>query len=86
MITKWQELLGTAKDDTAVVDLPSWISRATLDALGGKCIMSAPMCHLSRVEQEAAFDYKFGAIESSGNELSRAYQNMLSVLLNHPHS
>ncbi|KAK0452757.1 cytochrome P450 [Desarmillaria tabescens] len=46
-------------DQSIVLDVTSWISRATLDAI-------------------AAFDYSFGALDDSDNQLTKAYANLFS--------
>ncbi|EMD32991.1 hypothetical protein CERSUDRAFT_57694, partial [Gelatoporia subvermispora B] len=59
---KWREVLTESPDEACVLNIPKWISAATLDAIG-----------------EAAFGYKFGALEDSDNELAGAYFNFLYV-------
>ena len=34
MSEKWTELISASTEDSVVVDLPSWISRTALDAIG----------------------------------------------------
>ncbi|PBK73356.1 cytochrome P450 [Armillaria solidipes] len=34
MTSKWKELISTTGDQSAVIDIPSWTSRAALDAIG----------------------------------------------------
>ncbi|KAK0475531.1 cytochrome P450 [Armillaria novae-zelandiae] len=34
MVSRWKELISTTDEQSAVIDIPSWISRATLDAIG----------------------------------------------------
>ncbi|KAK0462505.1 cytochrome P450 [Desarmillaria tabescens] len=34
MASKWKELISTTDEQSAVIDIPSWTSRATLDAIG----------------------------------------------------
>ncbi|KAJ7478616.1 cytochrome P450 [Mycena galericulata] len=58
--TKWKDIIGATADQSAVLDITAWASRATLDAIG-----------------EAAFDYRFGAMEDEDNVVSRSYSNVL---------
>ena len=34
MIRLWSDLVNASPDESTILDLPSWISRATLDAIG----------------------------------------------------
>jgi hypothetical protein len=37
--SKWTDIITSSPDSSAVLDIPSWVSRATLDAIGeGKLI------------------------------------------------
>ncbi|KAF8868281.1 cytochrome P450 [Mucidula mucida] len=56
---KWEDLIAVEAQQTAVVSIPWWVSRAALDAIG-----------------EAAFDYQFGALDDSCNELVDMYTNL----------
>ncbi|KAF9024023.1 cytochrome P450 [Hymenopellis radicata] len=56
---KWEDLIASETQQTAVVSIPWWVSRAALDAIG-----------------EAAFDYQFGALDNSCNELVDMYTNL----------
>ncbi|KAG7442657.1 cytochrome P450, partial [Guyanagaster necrorhizus] len=62
MTSKWREMISTTDEQSVVIDIPSWTSRATLDAIG---------------EVLAAFDYQFGALDGSAKPLTVAYTNML---------
>lgn len=31
---KWKDIIGATSDQSSVLDLPSWFSRAALDAIG----------------------------------------------------
>ncbi|KAJ7125406.1 cytochrome P450 [Mycena epipterygia] len=57
--TKWKDIIGATADQSAVLDVTAWASRATLDAIG-----------------EAAFDYRFGAMENADNVVGAAYSNL----------
>ncbi|KAJ6593189.1 cytochrome P450 [Mycena capillaripes] len=56
---KWKDIIGATADQSAVLDVTGWASRATLDAIG-----------------EAAFDYRFGAMENADNIVGTAYSNV----------
>ncbi|KAK0213325.1 cytochrome P450 [Desarmillaria ectypa] len=62
MTSKWKELISTTDEQSIVIDIPFWTSRATLDAIG---------------EALAAFDYQFGALNNSAKPLTIAYTNAL---------
>ncbi|KAJ7750121.1 cytochrome P450 [Mycena maculata] len=57
--TKWKDIIGATADQSAVLDVTAWASRATLDAIG-----------------EAAFDYRFGAMENQDNVVGTAWGNV----------
>ncbi|KAJ7672106.1 cytochrome P450 [Mycena rosella] len=57
--TKWKDIIGATAEQSAVLDVTAWASRATLDAIG-----------------EAAFDYRFGAMENEDNVVGTAYSNV----------
>ncbi|KAK0215088.1 cytochrome P450 [Armillaria fumosa] len=59
MCNKWKEEIELSTDQSIVLDVTSWISRATLDAIG-----------------YAAFDYSFGALDDSDNQLTKVYTNL----------
>ncbi|KAF9010659.1 cytochrome P450 [Cyathus striatus] len=61
--TKWRDMIAASEDQSAVVNVAPWASRAALDAIG-----------------EAAFDYKFGALDDENNPLRKAYDNILGSL------
>ncbi|KAK0202327.1 cytochrome P450 [Desarmillaria ectypa] len=59
MCNKWRDEIELSADQSIALDVTSWISRATLDAIG-----------------YAAFDYSFGALDDSDNQLTKAYANL----------
>ncbi|KAK0489455.1 cytochrome P450 [Armillaria novae-zelandiae] len=59
MCNKWKDEIELSTDQSIVLDVTSWISRATLDAIG-----------------YAAFDYSFGALDDSDNQLTKVYTNL----------
>ncbi|SJL12070.1 uncharacterized protein ARMOST_15491 [Armillaria ostoyae] len=63
MCNKWKDEIELSNDQSIVLDVTSWISRAALDAIG-----------------YAAFDYSFGALDDSDNQLTKVYTNLLWVL------
>lgn len=67
MCRKWEEEIELSTDQSVVLDVTSWISRATLDAIG-----------------YAAFDYSFGALDDSGNQLTKAYSNLFFYIFGIP--
>ncbi|KAJ7744693.1 cytochrome P450 [Mycena metata] len=56
---KWKDIIGVTAEQSAVLNITAWASRATLDAIG-----------------EAAFDYRFGAMENVDNIVGTAYSNV----------
>lgn len=59
-----------------------WLARTTLDVIGeGKKIyfLSASSRLTTGQRCSAAFDFQFGALDDSDNEVIQAYHNMLSV-------
>lgn len=34
MSTQWKDMISTSLDQSALVNIPAWLSRATLDAIG----------------------------------------------------
>ncbi|PBK60601.1 cytochrome P450 [Armillaria solidipes] len=59
MCNKWKDEIELSNDQSIVLDVTSWISRAALDAIG-----------------YAAFDYSFGALDGSDNQLTKVYTNL----------
>ncbi|KDQ64164.1 hypothetical protein JAAARDRAFT_201555 [Jaapia argillacea MUCL 33604] len=57
----WKDSISNDGGQSSVLNVPFWLGRATLDAIG-----------------EAAFDYKFGALDGSDSELGPAYNNLFS--------
>ncbi|KAF8579966.1 cytochrome P450 [Ramaria rubella] len=55
----WQDLVTRNGGGPSVIDVPSWLGRMTLDAMG-----------------TTAFDYDFGALDGSENELSKMFGNL----------
>jgi hypothetical protein len=44
MSNKWMDLITNSKQQSAVLNIPVWVSRATLDAIGeGKIYASTPL-------------------------------------------
>ncbi|KAK0496199.1 cytochrome P450 [Armillaria luteobubalina] len=66
MSQKWKDSIEISQDQSAVLDAASWISRATLDAIGQGTNQALA----------AAFDYQFGALDDSDNALAKAYTNL----------
>ena len=78
---KWKDIITSSADPSAVLDIPSWASRATLDAIGeGKFIFCALRKIFSTWYLPAAFDCEFGVMDNADNDLGKAYSNLLCVL------
>ena len=76
---EWMEIIGNSTDQKAVINVPSWLSRATLDAIGqGTTVTAYDRCISHFLA--AAFDVQFGAIKDDSHPLVKAYNNFLSVL------
>ena len=79
--TKWKDIITSSADPSAVLDIPSWASRATLDAIGeGKFNFCALRKIFSTWYLPAAFDCEFGVMDNADNDLGKAYSNLLCVL------
>jgi hypothetical protein len=64
-----------------VLDIPSWASRATLDAIGeGKLSFMIYVKYSVPDILPAAFDCEFGVMDNADNDLGKAYSNLLFVL------
>jgi hypothetical protein len=44
MVSKWKELVSATEEQSFVIDIPSWTSRATLDAIGEGMLLT-PISH-----------------------------------------
>ncbi len=44
MVSKWKEFVSATEEQSLVIDIPSWTSRATLDAIGEGMLL-APISH-----------------------------------------
>lgn len=75
-------MITQSQNASIVVDIPAWLSRTTLDAIGkGRAIV------VTTIQSDffsfffffipAVFDYDFGALDDGDNELSAAYDNLL---------
>lgn len=73
-------MIDASQGDSVIMNISPWVSRATLDAIGEGKYFSERLSSLF-VSQfcVAAFDYQLGALENGDNELSKAYNNMMSV-------
>lgn len=82
MVGKWQELVEGTTTDSIDIELTNWTSRATLDAIGGTYAVFYLLLDNANREHclgnsEAAFGYKFSALENSSNELANAFQKVM---------
>ncbi len=81
MTSKWKELISATDEQSVVIDIPSWTSRATLDAIGEGMLLRPTSHFIPRsTTYLAAFDYQFGALDESAKPLTNAYTNMLSAI------
>src|SRR5882757_3921714 len=79
MSNKWMDIISNSKEQSAVLDVSPWLSRAAMDAIGeGKVYAGTHLPFFSL--PSAGFDIHFGCIDSNENALGRAYSNLLSVL------
>jgi hypothetical protein len=64
-------------EQSIVVNMPSYFSRAALDAIGEGMIVLLlwERCLTSSVS--AAFDYNFGALKDADNDLARSFADLL---------
>ncbi|OCH89441.1 cytochrome P450 [Obba rivulosa] len=67
LASKLREALRESPGGACILNIPKWLSAATLDAIG-----------------EAAFGYKFGALQDAENELAGAYFNFLADIFTAP--
>ena len=84
MCVKWLEIIGSSSDQKAVFDIPAWLSRGTLDAIGQGTSLFPPDNNRPFNSPAAAFDHQFGTIQNDEHPLARKYNNMVSVLLADP--
>lgn len=77
MCTKWMDIIGNSTDQHAVFNIPAWLSRATLDAIGQGMSLFPPDKNGSFSFPPAAFDVQFGAIENHEHPLAKKYSNVL---------
>ena len=81
MCAKWLEIIESSSDQKAVFNIPAWLSRGTLDAIGqGSSLLPLDKNGPSNFPL-AAFDVQFGTIQNDGHLLARKYDNIMSVLL-----
>ncbi len=62
-----------------VFDLVTWISKATLDAMGLGMNNSLKMWLYILIHFSAAFDYHFKTLDNADDELGNAYANLWLV-------
>lgn len=78
---KWMEVIEGSSDQKAVFNIPAWLSRGALDAIGQGSSLFPPDKNGLFYLLPAAFDVQFGTIQNDEHPLARKYNNTLSVLL-----
>ncbi|KAF9484508.1 cytochrome P450 [Pholiota conissans] len=86
LTSQWTDILASSPDQTAVLNVASWLSRATMDSIGeGRRIFSSLTVQSSvSFSFTAAFDYQFGALSNKDNEFMKAYFGLMSDTLGSP--
>ena len=80
MCAKWMEIIWNSTDQKAVLNIPTWLSHGTLDAIGqGKSLFQSDE-NVPLPFPPAAFDVQFGTIQNDEHPLAKKYNNMMSVL------
>jgi hypothetical protein len=76
------DIISNSKEQSVVLNMPEWMSRATLDAIGEGRIHAGIHLRLSSspCSSSAAFDVHFGSIDNNESALARSYSSMMSVL------
>jgi len=76
MSNKWMDVIGNSNESSAVLDIPTWLCRATLDAIGqGETYIDIRSPFPSF--PSAAFDVHFGCIDNNENALVRSYTGFM---------
>lgn len=81
MCAKWLEIIESSGDQKAVFNIPAWLSRGTLDAIGQGTNLFPPDKNGPFNFPPAAFDIQFSTIQNDDHPLAKKYDNILSVLL-----
>ena len=78
LVDKWHEVIeGSASGGSSVIDIPSWLSKATLDAYVAAPRHPYPTYELVSRIGMGAFEYEFGALDGLDNPLAKTYSNLL---------
>ncbi|KAG1737830.1 cytochrome P450 [Suillus paluster] len=78
MSNKWTDIISNSKEQSAVLNVSAWLSRATLDAIGqGTCYAGSTITFLSSCFS-AAFDIRFSSIDNNESALGHSYRNMMT--------
>lgn len=80
MCAKWTGIIEGSNDQRAVLNIPAWLSRATLDAIGEGGPLFPRNKDGPTNPHPAAFGVQFGSIENNEHPLASKYHNMQSVL------
>jgi hypothetical protein len=73
------DIISNTNEQSAVLDIAAWLSRAALDTIGEGKIYAGTQLLFSSLPS-AAFDVRFGCIDNKESALARAYNNMMLVL------
>lgn len=74
------EAIGSSSDQKVVLNVPTWLSRGTLDAIGqGRSFFPRDENEPSSFPP-AAFDVQFDSIDNDDHPLFKKYNNLMSVL------
>jgi hypothetical protein len=85
MSDKWMEIISNSKEGSVVFDIPTWLSRATLDAIGEGTCCPGVHNHIFLSPFSAAFDVRFNSVDNNEDALARSYRNIMSVLTSAKH-
>jgi alkylphenol/PAH-inducible cytochrome P450 monooxygenase len=80
----WKDQLLENKPNGKVIAVNKWLSRMTLDIIGESMYAHSPASLISMFICLAAFQFEFGALDNSENEVSKAYDNMFTDSQLHP--
>lgn len=73
------EIIENNSDQKAVFNIPAWLSRGTLDAIGQGTSLFLPDMNGPFSVPLAAFNVQFGTMQNNEHPLVRKYHNMMSV-------
>lgn len=82
MTNQWTDILVSSPGQSAVLNVATWLSRATMDSIGegmkARLLLASTSLLINNLA--AAFDYQFGALTNSKNEFMEAYMGLMYAM------